>query len=85
MHDRIDGPEGRACGLREFGCRARASEVAGTPFDPGAGPLAFRGNRFQAIEPGGISALSMQHQALITRRQPPRDRRADPGSTSGDD
>lgn len=71
--------------MYEFGRRAFLCEVTRTPLDFGAGTLAIRGNRFQALEPGRISALSMQHQALVARRQPPRDRSADPGSAAGDD
>jgi hypothetical protein len=85
MHDRIDGPEGSARGMNEFGRRAFLCQVAGAPLDPGAGPLAFGGYGFQALKPGGVRALSMKHQALPRRRQPPCDRRADPGSASGDD
>jgi hypothetical protein len=47
--------------------------------------LALRRNRFQSLEPRGIGPLSMQHQALIFRRQPARDRGSDPGSAAGDD
>jgi hypothetical protein len=85
MHDGVDGSERSARGMDEFGRGAFLCQVAGAPLNPGAGPLALSGHRFQAIKPGSISALSVQHQALIIRRQPPRDRRADPGSTSGND
>ena len=85
MHDRVDRPERGTRGGHEFGGGAFPGEVTGPPLDLGAGPLAFGGHRFQSLEAGRVSALSMQHQALTICRQSPRDRGADPGSSSGDD
>ena len=45
MHDRVDRPKGRPRGGDEFGRGAFPGEVAGTPLDYGAGPLAFRCRR----------------------------------------
>ncbi len=85
VHDRIDGSERGPRSIDQFGRNAGAREIAALDFDPGTRALAFRRRRLQAREPGRISTLPMQHQALIFRCQTPRDRRADAGPASGDD
>jgi hypothetical protein len=88
MHDGIDRAERRARSANQFGCRALFCQITAAPFDPGAGALARGRDRFQSLQPRGVSALSMQHQALIfgiLDRQPARDRGPDPGSAAGND
>jgi hypothetical protein len=85
VHDGIDRPEGGARRANEFRCRSRACEVAGTPFNAGAGTLTLCADRLQSLKSCRVRALSMQHQALIARREPARDRGADPGAASSDD
>ena len=85
MHDSIDRAKRGARCRHEVRRRARRRQIAAAPLDPGAGALAVRHDRFQPLDPGGIGALSMQHQALIASRQSPRDGSADPGSAAGND
>ena len=85
MDDRIDVAELLARRGNEPRCRPGIGQIAAAPRDLGAGALALRGDRFQPLDPCGVGALPMQHQAGIGARQPARDRRPDPDPAAGDD
>ena len=79
------GPERGARGVDQLGRDAGARKIAVADFNRGTGALAFRRHRLQTLEPGRVSAPTVQHQALIPARQTPRDRGAYAGPASGDD
>jgi hypothetical protein len=85
VHDGVDRAERGARRANQFRCRSGACEVAATPFNAGAGTLTLRADRLQSLKSRRIRALAVQHQALIARRQPARDRSADSSAASRDD
>jgi hypothetical protein len=85
MDDRIDAPERVARRANKLGRGPGIGEIAGAAHDIGAGTPTVRGDRVQSLKPRRVGPLSMQHQALIPRCQPARDRSSDPGPASGDD
>jgi hypothetical protein len=85
VNDRVDIAERGPRGVHEFGRRAGLGEIAGAPGDTSAGTLAVRDDRLHTREPCRVSALPVQHQALIRQGQAACDRGSDSGPASGDD
>jgi hypothetical protein len=85
VHDGVDATERFARGADKLECRSGNRQIAAPPDDLCAGTLALGGNLFQSRQPRIVSALSMQHQALVRTCKPARHRSADPGPATGDD
>jgi hypothetical protein len=85
MYNGVDATERFARGADELQCRSSNRKIAAPPGHISAGTFTLGGNRFQSRQPGTVSALSMQHQALVRTCKSARHRSADPGPAAGDD